>query len=195
MGLKKYIIRLRKFRVFHRYLGLTLAVLLIISALTGVLLALKKDIPALQPPTIKGADADMNNWKPLSELAGRAQEALISTDTTQQGNPIDRIDVRPTKGMVKVLFKHWQWEVQLDATTAEVLSVGRRHSDWIEALHDGSIISDTFKIGSMTFLGIGLLFLIATGFWLWYGPKQYRRIKERFHRSIHRSKIKQSSDP
>jgi len=59
-----------------------------------------------------------------------------------------------------------------------VLSIDKRYSDWIESLHDGSIISDGFKLVSMNFLGMGLLFLIFTGLWLWYGPRRIR-IKKR----------------
>jgi len=62
-----------------------------------------------------------------------------------------------------------------------VLSVARRHSDWIEQLHDGSIISDLFKLISMNFLGIGLLIMILSGLWLWYGPKKFRKMKRRKH--------------
>jgi hypothetical protein len=31
----------------------------------------------------------------------------------------------------------------------------------------------------MNFLGIGLLFLIGTGVWLWYGPKRVRLKKQK----------------
>ncbi len=190
MALQKHIIRLRKFRLLHRYLGLTLALLLIISAVTGVLLALKKEADFLQPPTSKGASQDMKNWLPLDQLARKARQALIDSDNQQGENHIDRIDVRPSKGMIKVLFEEGQWEVQMDASTAEVLSIGRRHSDWIEDLHDGSIISDGFKIGSMLFLGMGLLFLIGTGCWLWYGPKHVRRLKKKLFQFAGRGDVK-----
>jgi uncharacterized iron-regulated membrane protein len=87
------------------------------------------------------------------------------------------MDVRPSKGIVKVLFEKGWWEVQVDGATAEVLSIKRRNSDWIEQLHDGSIISDGFKLVSMNVLGIGLLLMIFTGWYLWYGPRKYRRLK------------------
>ena len=68
--------------------------------------------------------------------------------------------------------------MQVDGKSGEVLSIDKRYSDWIESLHDGSIISDGFKLVSMNFLGMGLLFLIFTGLWLWYGPRRIR-IKKR----------------
>ena len=178
----KYIKGLRLFRVVHRYLGVSVALLLLISAVTGILLALKKDVALIQPPTHKGLQQNLKDWKSLDDLALMAQEALYKAHPVEQGNLIDRIDVRPSKGMVKVLFDQAQWEVQLDGSTGAVLSIARRHSDWIEALHDGSIISDAFKLVSMNFLGIGVVFLISTGLWLWYGPKKLRRLKKRIRR-------------
>jgi uncharacterized iron-regulated membrane protein len=88
------------------------------------------------------------------------------------------MDIRPSKGIVKILFEDGNWEVQVDGKSGEVLSIDKRYSDWIESLHDGSIISDGFKLVSMNFLGMGLLFLIFTGLWLWYGPRRIR-IKKR----------------
>ena len=79
--------------------------------------------------------------------------------------------------MVKVLFEKGNWEVQIDGTSGEVKSIAKRYSDWIESLHDGSIISDGFKLVSMNVLGIGVLILMSSGIWLWYGPKVIREMK------------------
>ena len=177
MQLKKYVKSLRDFRKFHRYTGLLLAVLLLISAVTGILLSLKKDVDLIQPPTIKGVNKDLSTWKSVSELSNLATTEFYKAHPDQQGNIIDRLDVRPSKGMVKVLFEEGNWEVQIDGTTGEVLSIAKRYSDWIESLHDGSIISDGFKLLSMNVLGIGVLILIASGVWLWYGPKKIRALK------------------
>jgi len=171
-----YIESLRKFRVWHRGIGIVVSLLVIVSASTGILLALKKEANSIQPPTQKGISTDLNDWKSIAELSFIAQEALMSQQT-EISTIIDRIDVRPSKGMVKVLFEEAWWEVQVDGKSGEVLSIAKRHSDWIEALHDGSIISDGFKLISMNFLGFGLLLMVFTGLWLWYGPKQYRKKK------------------
>jgi uncharacterized iron-regulated membrane protein len=76
-----------------------------------------------------------------------------------------------------VQFTRKNWEVQVDPVTLEVLNVARRHSDWIEQLHDLSIISDGVKLVSMNVLGLGLMVLSLSGFWLWYGPVRLRRRK------------------
>lgn len=166
---------IRGYRKIHRYLGLTIALLLIISAVTGILLAWKKDVNILQPPTLKGENISLEGYQPVESLASAALGAVDSLGLN--ANNLDRIEYRPTKGIAKVIFDTGNWEVQVDATSLEVLSVAKRHSDWIESLHDGSIISDFFKLISMNFLGLGLLLLILTGFWLWWGPKKIRGIK------------------
>lgn len=176
MKAQHYIESLRKFRVWHRSIGIVVSLLVIISASTGILLALKKEVNTLQPPTQKGISNDLSDWKPIYQLAEIAQTALAE-ETTDISTSIDRVDVRPSKGIVKVLFEEAWWEVQVDGKSGEVLSIAKRHSDWIEALHDGSIISNGFKLISMNFLGFGLLLMVITGLWLWYGPKRYRKKK------------------
>ncbi|MEZ5038621.1 MAG: PepSY domain-containing protein [Saprospiraceae bacterium] len=170
---------LRKYRVYHKYLGLALAILLLVSALTGIFLAWKKDVAWIQPPTQKGVSQNMADWKPMEAIAHAATAAFYAKFPEQTGNPIDRIDVRPGKGIAKVLFEQGWWEVQVDCTTAEVLFIARRHSDWIEQIHDGSIISDLFKVVSMNLLGLGLLILLLTGLWLWYGPRLFRKLNRK----------------
>ncbi len=168
---------LRNYRVYHRYLGLILSALLLISSITGLLLGWKKNVDLLQPVTQKGSTPDLLQWIPLSTMAQIATAALDSAQNIS-ANPIDRIEARPEKGMVKVLFSEGYWEVQLDGSTGKVLSVARRHSDWIEHLHDGSIISDGFKLLSMNILGLGLLVLVASGLILWLYPRRIRQLKK-----------------
>ena len=188
MKLRTYIKSLRKFRVWHRYLGLAIAIILFVSAFTGILLALKKDVTLLQPPTQKGISKSLETWKPLSEIAEIATKTFHERYPEQLENEVNKMDVRPSKGIVKVLFDKGYWEVQIDGTSGEVKSIERRHSDWIEQLHDGSIISDWFKLGSMNFLGFGSIFMILTGIWLYYGPKKYRKAKARSQGTKVRSK-------
>ncbi len=182
MSLKKYIQSLRKFRVLHRFVGTGLAIFLVISAITGIFLSWKKDIALLQPPTQKGVTKNLAEWKSMAELYELGKQAFYKKYPDQKGNEVDRMDARPSKGVVKIIFENGYWEVQLDAKTGALKSIGRRHSDWIEALHDGSIIGKLFKLVSMNVLGLGLLFLIVTGLWLWYGPKRYRSLRKGIRR-------------
>ena len=154
-----------------------MAILLMVSAITGVLLSLKKDVSILQPPTEKGVSEVLSDWKPIHELSTLALNHLHDNVVGSSNILVDRIDVRPTKGMAKVIFDDDSWEVQIDGVSGKVLSMGKRHSDWIEKVHDGSIISDAFKLVSMNVLGWGSMILIFTGAWLYYGPGVYRKRK------------------
>jgi len=170
----------RVHRYAHRYAGISLFVFFFIMAVTGALLGWKKHAgESLMPATQKGVSQEMADWQPLDSLSLLATAALLKE--TGELYEIDRIDARPGKGIVKVLFERRNLEVQLDATTGKTLSVGRRHSDWVEQVHDGSIVDDwlgiphgIFKVFYNTLMGIALVVFTVTGFWLWYGPKRMR---------------------
>lgn len=174
--IKSLVKQLRQFRSVHRWIGISLAVFFVVTAITGLLLGWKKNVETLQPATRQGTSPDLLTWKSFDEVARAAQYAM---DSVRQGesNVIDRMDVRPKDGIIKVLFKSGYWEAQVDGKTGKVLSVAQRHSDWIEHIHDGSIINDFFKLGYVNVLGLGLMLLAITGVWLWYGPKVIRRSK------------------
>ena len=175
----KSVKRLRQSRVWHRFMGTGLALFIFISASTGILLALKKDLSFLQPPTQKVELIAGQKWLTVEEISIKADQAFYKLYPDQIGNKISRIDFRPAKGIAKVIYENGDWEVQVNGYSGEHLSIARRHSDWIERLHDGSIVSDLFKLISMNLLGFGLLLMILSGLWLWYGPKRYRKLRRR----------------
>lgn len=167
---------LRVPRKWHSRISMLLLVFIVISSVTGLLLAWKKQSSWLQPKEVKGVSTNVDDWSAPGAVAEAAKRALAdSLDVPVAELPIlDRLDARPKHGTVKVVFKG-DWEVQVDATTAAVLSVAKRNADWIERLHDGSIVADWFKNLSMTLLAIGLLFLTGTGFWMWKVKKDVGR--------------------
>ncbi|MEM9258097.1 MAG: PepSY-associated TM helix domain-containing protein [Bacteroidota bacterium] len=172
---------LRKTRRVHRLSGITLFVFFFIMAVTGLLLGWKKNSGGtLLPNTQKGTDMSMENWLPLDTLSILATQGLFQA--TGQLLEIDRVDVRPSKGILKYRFAGRQQEVQIDGATGEILSVGRRHSDWIEQVHDGSIVDNwlgiphgIFKVFYNSVMGLALVIFTVSGFWLWYGPRRMRR--------------------
>lgn len=174
MNTHTLVVLVRRFRSVHRYVGLALAVFFLIIALTGILLGWKKDVALLQPKTFTGETDQLSQWKSFQDIA---TASLASMDTILKDPVIDRMDVRPDKGIVKVLFTQGYWEAQIDGKTGAVLSVAQRHSDWIEHVHDGSIFSDLFKLAYTNMLGIGLFTLALSGLWLWYGPRAIRKTK------------------
>lgn len=169
----------RRYRRLHRLLGLSLILFVVLSSVSGILLAWKKNIDLLQPPTQKGQQAKLEDWLPVAIIAQIGQQALVKAYPNQGNNSIERIDLRPSKSIAKCIFKQGNWEVQVDAVNGNIKSIAKRHSDWIEALHDGSIVSNFFKLVSMNFLGIGLVILSLTGFLLWRNPRWIRRLKQK----------------
>ncbi len=166
---------LRQFRSIHKWVGISIVLFMLITSVTGVILGWKKNVALLQPATLKGESTDVARWVSFEKVSQSALRAIDSV--TLEENIIDRFDVRFDKGIIKVLFINGYWEVQVDATTGKALSVAQRHADWIEHIHDGSIISEFFKLIYTNYIGLGLLFLSITGFWLWYGPKVIRKAK------------------
>lgn len=166
---------IRRFRRIHRYSGIFLFVFYFIIGITSVLLGWKKDSgDFILPKTRKGISADMQQWLPLDSLGSIAVGAL------PKGFTLDRVDVRPDKGIAKFQFAEKNTEVQVDAASGEVLHVGRRHADLIEGIHDGSYVDEligtggVFKVIYSTTTGLALIVFTISGFWLWYGPKRMR---------------------
>ncbi len=175
MALQNLVHRLRQFRTWHHWVGISVVLFMLITSITGVLLGWKKNVEVLQPATLKGETTNLNEWISFDKVALAASHAVDSV--VGRSMEIDRMDVRPDKGMIKVLFKEGYWEVQIDGANGKVLSVAQRHADWIEHIHDGSIISEGFKLIYTNYIGLGLLLLSITGFWLLYGPRKIRKAK------------------
>lgn len=176
--------RTRQYRKLHRYIGSVLVLFFFTIAATGVLLGWKKHSGGyILPNTQKGSSFNLADWKSLDTLASAAQQALLRQDSSLN-TTIDRMDVRADKGTVKVSFKGNFYEVQIDGATARVLAINLRKSDIIEQIHDGSLLDAAFnsdggwfKLGYTSILGLGLLILSVSGFWLWYNPKRIRKMK------------------
>jgi len=175
MILKKIVKQLRWSRLLHQLIGVSLAFFVVITATSGLVLGWKKNVEILQPATQDGSSVLLSEWISFDHVSKIAIHAMDSV--LQKKMDIDRMDVRPDKGIIKVTFKEGYWEVQVDATSGKTLSVARRHADWIEHIHDGSIVSDWIKILYTNILGVGLITLALSGLWLWYGPKVIRKIK------------------
>jgi len=129
----------------------------------------------------KGTSTDLKDWLPIDSLHKNATRIFRDSISSTLSMELDRIDVRQDKGMVKFVFIKGFWGIQLDGATGELLHIERRRSDFIEKVHDGSILDHFFKTDNgeikllyTTVMGTALLIFTITGFWLWYGPKRMR---------------------
>ena len=152
-------------RKLHKWGAVLSALPLLVIVASGILLQLKKDVAWIQPPTQAGAGSELSiSFSRILEAARSVPEAGITG-----WDDVDRLDVRPDKGMVKVRGKNRQ-EVQVDTAAGEVLQVAYRRSDLIENIHDGSFLNGSAKLCLFLPTGVILLGLWATGLYLFFLP-------------------------
>lgn len=174
---------IRVYRWIHRKLAIALFVFFILVAGTGLLLGIKKQ-SGLLAPTQKGTSTDLSTWLPVAVLQEKANRYLHDSVAQGLSLEMDRIDIRPQKGIAKFVYKNHYHGLQLDCASGRLLSVETRNSDFIEDLHDGSILDDLvgtsneqIKLTYTVIMGLSLLLLVLSGLWLWYGPKRIRNQK------------------
>lgn len=161
-------------RKWHKHVAIFVAVPFLVVLVTGILLQVKKEVTWVQPATKKGTGKEPTvSFDAILSEVKKVPEAEVSG-----WSDIDRIDVRPKDGCVKVQCKN-RYEVQVDFQTGKVLQVEYRRSDLIESIHDGSFFHDAAKL--YVFLPVAVLLLTVwfTGIHLWILPKwvKWRRAK------------------
>ena len=157
-------------RIVHRWGSILIALPTLCVLSTGVLLQLKKQSSWIQPVTKRGSEvAPVLSFTKILEIGQSVPEAQI-----ESWDDIDRLDVRPGKGVVKIRAKN-RWEVQVDTSTGNILQVAFRRSDLIESIHDGSFFSDTAKLGIFLPSALILLILWGTGIYLFFLPHLAKR--------------------
>ena len=173
---------LRIFRKVHRTTGAALFIFFFFVSITGLLLGWKKHSGGyILPKSYSGTSTDLKDWLPLDSLHTNAVQIVRDSISPTLSLDLERIDIRKDKGMVKFVFVEDFWGVQLDGATGKLLHIERRRSDFIENIHDGSILDYYFgttdeqiKLIYTSVMGTALLTFTVTGFWLWYGPKRMR---------------------
>lgn len=152
-------------RVVHRWGSLLVALPVLVVILSGLLLLLKKESSWIQPPTQKGSSKELSvGFDEVLDTCKTVSEAEIGS-----WDDVDRLDVRPGKGMLKVRANN-SWEIQIDAKTGEILQVAYRRSDLIETLHDGTFFHEKVKLLVFLPSGVILLILWLTGIYLFVLP-------------------------
>ena len=166
-------------RLLHLWFALVILIPCVIVVGSGILLQIKKQSDWVQPPTQKG-----QSYIPSVPFENILNVARTLPELDVNGwDDIDRIDVRPGKGILKVLAKN-NWEAQLDAQTSEVLHLAYRRSDTIEAIHDGSWFAEAAKLWVFLPAAILLFFLWCSGSVLLYTTlkSKFKKSNARRHR-------------
>lgn len=165
----------------HLWLGVVVTVALVSISITGVLLNHKRGL-GLMPDVPHEATAPFAQSVSLERLALAALEAAPqeSKGNWKSGDPldialIDRMDVRPRDGYVKVRLRDKaSMEMTVDLATAKVVHVGRRGDVFLEKLHSGEAFGGQPFVILSDIAAIGLVLTLITGYWLWLAPKLRR---------------------
>ncbi len=161
-------------RKLHRWGAIAVALPFLIVIATGLLLQLKKQLAWVQPGEQKGTlGAPLVSMDGILASARSVPQAGIT-----EWSDVDRVDVRPSKGLIKVIGNS-RWEIQLDAATGAVLQTAYRRSDLMESLHDGSWFHPSLKLWLFLPSGVVVLLLWVTGIYLFLLPIRSRRAKSR----------------
>ncbi len=157
-------------RKLHRWGAVAIFLPLASILVSGILLQVKKQVPWVQPREHRTeGDTPAVDWGVILAAAKG-----IPGGGVEGWSDIDRVDVRPAKGILKVVTNS-RWEVQIALATGEILQVAYRRSDLIESLHDGSFYGDPVKLWIFLPAGLLLLGLWLTGLYLWILPFLTRR--------------------
>jgi uncharacterized iron-regulated membrane protein len=163
-------------RQIHHWASPVIMLPLGLVVVTGILLMLKKDIAWIQPPTQRTEAAGELPQQSFSALFDAARSVPELELTSWQ--ELDRVDVKPDKGVVKFVAGNG-WEAQIDSATGEVVQVAYRRSDLIESLHDGSFFASWAKLWVFLPSGVVLLVLWGTGIYLFILPHWKKAQKRR----------------
>lgn len=162
-------------RKLHYWASIIIALPASILLASGILLQTKKHWSWVQPTeqrgTVTGTLISMD-----SLLASVAAVPSLEVD---HWDDVNRIDVRPGRGVAKVWLQSG-WEAQVDLGTGAVLQQAYRRSDLIESIHDGSFFGGNWtKLGVFLPTGIILFFMWASGLWLFLVPILAKRRRAR----------------
>ncbi len=154
----------------HLWLGVLFTAVLLVVSITGILLNHKVPL-GLMPEVSHEPTAEFTAALPLAELARRALEAAGETGGIAS---IDRMDVRPRNGLVKVRLRDPEsTEVTLDIASGSVLHIGVRGDVFLERLHSGEALGKGWVLLSDAG-AVALIVLLVSGYWLWLWPRWRR---------------------
>ena len=161
----------------HLWFGVLFTVVLTVIAVTGILLNHKRGL-GLMPDVPHEPSAPFSTSLPIDSLAILALAAAAATpgliEETGGTDPlkaIDRMDVRPRNGFVKVRLRdRASTEFTIDLASGNVLHVGKRGDVFLEKLHSGETLGDGWILLSDAG-AIALLITLVSGYWLWLAPK------------------------
>ena len=179
---------LRTARIWHKNVAAALFIFFFIISITGFLLGWKNlfagKIYSANAGQAMAKPLAMKDWLPLDSLKNIATAAFKARIPNEKFVKPDNLNASMGRGFIRFSFGR-QYNVQLNAQTGELQSIDKKAPDWILKLHDGEMLDDL--LGSknglskriyVSIMGLALLFMTVSGFWLWFKPMRMKRAKQ-----------------
>jgi uncharacterized iron-regulated membrane protein len=162
----------------HLWLGVVVTVALVAISVTGILLNHKRGL-GLMPEVEHEPTGSFEQAISLERMAYAALEAAPQSARGEwkPGDPvdiglIDRMDVRPRNGFVKVRLRDKaSMEMTVDIASGRVVHVGRRGDVFLEKLHSGEAFGGLQFVILSDIAAVALVLTLITGYWLWLAPR------------------------
>ncbi|MEI7473075.1 MAG: PepSY domain-containing protein [Chitinophagaceae bacterium] len=171
-------------RLWHRKIASVLFVFFLFISITAIMLAWKAVFTNVifDNKKITG-DTNFQKWLPLDSLELIAVNS-INEKTNNKFKHAESIQLKPAKGYINFTFKN-NLNIQVDGATGNTIHIEQKNGSLIQDIHDGAIVDGwvTNKWGLSkkiysTIMGLALLLLTISGFWMWYKPKQIKQSKK-----------------
>ena len=161
-------------RRLHYWLAIGVALPALVIFGTGVLLQVKKQVTWVQPQELRGRGSTPSiSFERVLAVAQSVPEAGI-----REWKDVDRVDVRPSRGILKVTSRT-RWELQICIETGALLQSAYRRSDLIESIHDGSFFHPWAKLGLFLPVGLSLVLMLVSGLYLFWLPLSVKARRRR----------------
>lgn len=159
----------RFWRSAHRVIGLASALILIVVALTGFVLANKDRWEWVKPATAEGGT--LSEWTQMVPMATVAAAAIgAGLPELRSEADIDRVELHAGKRVFKVRARESWAEVQVCAATGQVLGVGQRWDQLAEQVHDLRWFHPALRDWVLPVAALALSTLAASGVGIYLTP-------------------------
>ncbi|MEJ9233077.1 PepSY domain-containing protein [Peribacillus butanolivorans] len=158
-------------RKVHKWAGLILSVIFMYMAVTGLLLIFYTPL-GLGTALKTGTDADLSQSIPIDKVVSITTSQELPGVTSIED--IFRIELTPSENVYRVRLANNQ-EVQIDASTGEVLSTKPDYTGLLISLHDGYFFGNWYRYSALTLAGVSLILLSFSGYCM-VGYPHYKRL-------------------
>lgn len=164
-------------RKIHLWLGIIFSFPALMIFTTGLILQVKNVSPWIQPEIKKAQGTELALSLPeILDISMAVEAAKVKSWAD-----VAQVDWRPNTGLIRVRTKSW-FEIQIDASTKEVINTGKRWTALLISLHEGSRFGQWIKYGIYFPTAIVLWTLWFSGVWIGI-HKLYLKFKNKKRKS------------